>query len=316
MMANLALLLVGAGFLLGTLGYARMKSTRNAALVELLDNELEEATRSPQDISNLMERAGNFTERAIGKTESAGKLRFKLIQSGSTMKVGEFWTTVAIIAAMVGAAALLLTGSPVAAIALTVATPVVALSRLKTKARKRVQKMESQLPEVLQLIAGALDSGTSLLVAMELAGEEGEAPLAPELGRVVTESGVGRPLLEALEAMAERIGSRDISWTVKAIRIQHQTGGKLADTLRTLAEFMGQRQEVRGEIRALSAEAKISGKVLIAMPITIGVFFYMTRREYVEPLFTTTLGKIMLGMTAMGMVIGHLWMKKLANVEM
>ena len=196
-----------------------------------------------------------------------------------------------------------------------VLVPTLALSSLKRRAEKRVAKLESQLPEALQLIAGSLDAGTSLMLGMELAGMEGESPLADEFARVVAESAVGRPMLEGLDAMAERIGSKDIAWTVKAIRIQHQTGGRLAETLRVLAEFMHSRQEVRGEVRALSAEARISGKLLIGMPITLGAFLYLTRRPYIEPLFTTPAGNVLLIGAGFGLLLGHIWMKKLAQVE-
>lgn len=315
MIATLAMFMVGAGFVLGSIGVSMTRKTRGAALKELLEDELDKSSRSPEDLSDLMERAGAFAERALGKTQSAGKLRFKLVQSGSTMKVGEFGTTLAVTAVVLAAIMFVMTKSLFLALGTVVLVPVIGMVRLSGKARKRVLKLESQLPEVLQLIAGSLDSGTSLLVAMELAGEEGDAPLANELARVVAESGVGRPLLEALDAMAARIGSRDISWTAKAIRIQNQTGGKLAETLRVLADFMGARQEVRGEIRALSAEAKISGKVLVAMPICIGIFFYFSRRAYMEPLISTTIGHVMLAGSAVGMLIGYLWMRKMSNVE-
>jgi len=311
----LSMLMVGAGILLGAYGYFQSRSERNSALRELLESELDEPTKSPEDISQLMERAGAFAERALGESKRLGRVRFKLMQAGSTVKAGEFGATVALVTLIAAALALLLTRSPLATLGAIVVIPWVAMSRLNSKARKRVIKLESQLPEVLQLIAGSLDAGTSLLLGMELAGEEGEAPLSLEFARVVAESSVGRPLLESLDAMAERIGSKDITWTVKAIRIQHQTGGKLADTLRVLGDFMHARQEVRGEVRALSAEALISGKILIGLPISIGLFLFMIRRPYIMPLFTTVYGKLMLGGGGIGLVIGHLWMKKLGRVE-
>jgi tight adherence protein B len=262
-----------------------------------------------------MEKAGAFADRAMGQSDAVGKVRFRLIQSGSTLQSGEFGAMVGMGTLVVALLLFLVLDSIWLAPVAFLVIPFLALSRLKSKAAKRVTKLENQLPEALQLIAGSLDSGTSLLLGMELAGEEGESPLADELARVVAESSVGRPLLEALDSMSARIGSKDIAWTVKAIRIQHQTGGRLADTLRILADFMHSRQEVRGEVRALSAEARISGKLLIFMPISIAIFLYITRRDYIEPLFTTGLGNLMLGAAGVGLLFGHLWMKKLAKVE-
>ena len=315
MMQLASILLIGAGFVVCAIGMSKGATDRNAALRELLDKELDVPTRSPQDLSKLMEKAGAYADRAMGQSQAVGKVRFWLIQSGSTLKSGEFGAMVAMGALVVAALLYLFTDSIIGALVGLVVIPMLANSRLKSKAAKRVAKLESQLPETLQLIAGSLDSGTSLLLGMELAGAEGESPLADELARVVAESSVGRPLLEGLEAMSERIGSKDISWTVKAIRIQHQTGGKLADTLRILADFMHTRQEVRGEVRALSAEARISGKILIIMPISIAVFLYLTRREYIAPLFDTLPGNFMLAAAALGLLLGHIAMKKLSKVE-
>lgn len=315
MIALLATLLVGAGIALAAWGVAISKDNRKAALQELLDLELQAPTKSAQELSGLMERAGAFTDRALGKTPIAERLRKTLIRAGSPKTAGEFGGKLAIIAVLASALTFLLSGSPLIALGPAILMPLIGFARLRKKAYKRVLKMETQLPEVLQLVAGSLDSGTSLLVALELAGEEGEEPLSMEIGRMVAECQVGRPLLEALDAMAERVGSKDVAWTAKAIRIQHQTGGKLADTLRILAEFMHARVEVRGEIRALSAEARISGKVLIAMPILISAFFYVARREYMAPMLETRMGHIMIGAGVAGLTIGHLWMKKMVKVE-
>ncbi len=314
-MTFLAALLVAAGVLMVTVGIAQRSSGRRKHLRQLLEVELQEPTRSPEALSDLMEKAGAFAERAMGRSTTAVSLRGRLTQAGSNLKAGEFMALVAFMAALLAAGAWMLSNSLVIGLLVGCATPFFGIMYLKNRARKRLLLLESQLPAVLQLLAGSLDSGSSLLLAMELAGDEGDPPLATELSRVIAETRVGRPLLESLEAMAERIGSRDISWTVEAIRIQHQTGGKLADTLRILADFMRARLEVRGEVRALSAEARISGKVLTGMPIAIGAFLFIFRRGYLDPLISTLFGQMMLGAAVVGLILGSLWMRRMAQVE-
>ena len=314
-MTFLAALFVAAGILMVAVGISQRSSGRREHLRQLLEVELQEPTKSPEALSDLMEKAGAFAERAMGKTTTAISLRGRLTQAGSNLKAGEFMAILAFIASIAGALVWMLSNSLFVGLIVAALTPLVGLMHLKNRARKRLIALESQLPSVLQLLAGSLDSGSSLLLAMELAAEEGDPPLATELSRVIAETRVGRPLLESLEAMAERIGSRDISWTVEAIRIQHQTGGKLADTLRILAEFMRARLEVRGEVRALSAEARISGKVLTALPIGIGSFLFIFRRGYLDPLISTTFGQLMLGAAVVGIVLGSLWMRRMAQVE-
>ena len=314
-MTFLAALFVGAGVLMIAIGIAQRSSGRREHLRQLLEVELEQPTRSPEALSELMERAGAYAERAMGETRTAMSLRGRLTQAGSNLKAGEFIAIVAMAAFIVGILGWVIGKSVMVGLLLPVVTPLFAMVHLRSRARKRLELLETQLPAVLQLIAGSLDSGSSLLLALELASEEGDPPLATELKRVIAETRVGRPMLESLEAMADRIGSKDISWTVEAIRIQHQTGGRLADTLRVLADFMRARVEVRGEVRALSAEARISGKVLIGLPICIGIFLFIFRRGYLNPLLTTTFGQVMLGAAVAGMVLGSLWMRRLVQVE-
>jgi tight adherence protein B len=165
------------------------------------------------------------------------------------------------------------------------------------------------------MLSGSLEAGSSVLQAIELVVEEGDPPLATELARVVAETKVGRPLLESLQALAERIGSSDLDWTVEAIRIQNQTGGKLADTLRVLADFMRARLEIRGEVRALSAEARLSAKVLTALPLLVGAFLFLFRGSYLEPLYTTSTGRVMLIVGIAGLVFGSIWMRRMVRVE-
>jgi tight adherence protein B len=312
----LAALFVGAGLLMVILGIAQRSSGRREHLRQLLEVELEEPTRSPEALSDLMERAGAYAEKAMGKSSNtAVSLRGRLSQAGSNLKPGEFVAIVGIASVIMAVLGAVLGKSVLVGLLMGVATPVVGIFYLKNRARKRLVLLETQLPAVLQMLAGSLDSGASLLLALELAGEEGDPPLATELNRVIAETRVGRPILESLEAMADRIGSKDVSWTVEAIRIQHQTGGRLADTLRVLADFMRARVEVRGEVRALSAEARISGKVLTGMPILIGAFLFFFNRSYLDPLLTTAFGWVMLGAAGVGLLLGTLWMRRMIQVE-
>jgi tight adherence protein B len=118
-------------------------------------------------------------------------------------------------------------------------------------------------------------------------------------------------MLDSLQAMADRCASQDLDWTVEAIRIQYTSGGSLSETLRTLAEFMRARVEIRAEVRALSAEARLSGKVLTGLPLGVGGFLMLFRPDYVAPLYQTGTGKMMLVAAGVGMLMGTLWMKRI-----
>jgi tight adherence protein B len=126
---------------------------------------------------------------------------------------------------------------------------------------------------------------------------------------------MGRPLLDALDAMALRLDVRDLDWTVEGIRIQEQVGGRLAEMLRTLAGFMRAREEVRRELRALTAEGKLSAYVLGALPVVMLLFMVLSAKSYVHPLFAETQGRILLGVMAVLMTGSALAMRRIIDVE-
>ena len=126
--------------------------------------------------------------------------------------------------------------------------------------------MQEQLPDALALMAASVEGGQTFQRSIDMYRRDAKAPLSDELDRVMAEVAVGSDLVVALENMAERSGVEDLKWAVEAVRIQQSTGGRLAPILHTLADFMRTRQEVRREVQTLSAEGRMSGYVLFAIP--------------------------------------------------
>lgn len=315
MVPFIAALLVGAGLFGLVVGLARQARDRREALGALVAAELAEPSGTPESLTELMGKAGMLAERVLGRTSTFDRIELHLNRAGWSLRPAEFFGLVGVCSFVVGTLAWALFSSPIVGFAAVVFSAAVWVALLVRRSRSRVRKIDEQLPGVLQLLAGSLEAGSSVLHAFELVAEEGDPPIASEFSRVVAETKVGRPLLEALDAVAGRIGSRDLDWTVEAIRIQQQSGGKLADVLRVLAEFMRARLEVRGEVRTLSAEARLSARVLTVLPILIGLFMFGFRRGYFEPLYATTLGRAMLVVGALGIVVGSLWMRRVVRVE-
>jgi tight adherence protein B len=309
----LAPALVAAGIVTIACGIASRVKARGRALARLLDLERADPTESPQTLVALMERAGAVADRAFKGTTTTARLQSALAAAGIRLRPGEFGVIVALAGLAGGGITTILSGSPILGAVVFVIIPVAGSVWMRRRAAKRRQDLEAQLPTVLQLLAGSLDSGASMMHAMEIVANEGDEPLAAEFARVVAESQVGRPLLDSLQAMADRCGSQDLDWTVEAIRIQYTTGGSLSDTLRVLGDFMRARVEVRAEVRALSAEARFSGKILTALPIGVGGFLLLFRRDYMAPLYTTSLGKILLASAAAGMAVGAAWMRRIVR---
>jgi tight adherence protein B len=306
----LAALLVAGGVVAIAWGVASGEKAGRQSLVQLLDLERVDPTQSPQTLVTLMERAGALADRAFKGTATSSKLQASLASAGVKLRPGEFGVVSAGVGVL-GALVSLLFVPLVISVAILVGLPLAIYFWMIRKGKKRRIALENQLPTVLQLLAGSLDSGASMLHAMEIVAQEGNAPLADEFARVVVETQVGRPMLDSLQAMADRCASQDLDWTVEAIRIQYTSGGSLSETLRTLAEFMRARVEIRAEVRALSAEARLSGKVLTGLPLLVGGFLMLFRPDYVAPLYQTGTGKMMLVAAGFGMLTGTMWMQRI-----
>jgi tight adherence protein B len=115
--------------------------------------------------------------------------------------------------------------------------------------------------------------------------EQADAPLSEELSQVLAETQLGRPLLDCLERMAVRLEIRDLTWVVQAVRIQQTVGGRLADLLHTLADFIRAREELRREVKVLTAEGRLSAFILGALPVFILLAVQIVDPGYLKPLY-------------------------------
>jgi tight adherence protein B len=186
---------------------------------------------------------------------------------------------------------------------------------LAVRASRRQAKFEEQLPSTLQLLAGALQAGHSLQQAVDTVVHEAGDPIANEFHRVLTEARLGRPLEEAFEAMAKRTRSVDFEWTVMAISLQRQVGGNLAEVLGTVAQTIRDRYSLKRQIRALSAEGRLSSLILTVLPVLMFLALLVFNPEFLAPLYTTTTGLIMLAAAGVLMIVGVFWMKKLTEIK-
>jgi Flp pilus assembly protein TadB len=180
---------------------------------------------------------------------------------------------------------------------------------------RRRAAFAEQLPDVLQIIAGSLQSGFSLPQALDSVVRDDTQPAAAEFSRAIAETRIGGELEVALERVADRMGSMDLRWTVMAIRIQRSVGGNLVEVLHNTVEMMRERSAIRRHVRALSAEGRLSAYILIALPLLVGGWLFFSRDSYMHPLYTTPLGLAMLITAAVLMVLGTWWMRNVIKVE-
>ncbi|MEU0885600.1 type II secretion system F family protein [Lentzea sp. NPDC005914] len=188
-------------------------------------------------------------------------------------------------------------------------------SFLKFRIGRRRALFGEQLPDTLQLVAGALRSGFSLAQALDSMVREGTQPIAGEIARSLARTRLGVSVEDALDKAADRMRCQDLSWVVMAIRIQREVGGNLAELLLTTVDTMRERATVRRQVKALTAEGRMSAYVLISLPIGLGLWLFTSRRDYIEPLYTRPAGWMMLGATVVCLCVGWFWMKKMIKVE-
>lgn len=186
---------------------------------------------------------------------------------------------------------------------------------MKFRHGRRLNRFNGQLAETLGLMAGGLQAGLSLPQAIDSVVREGNEPMAGELRRALVEQRLGVDITDALEGVGFRMDSEDFNWIVMAIRIQREVGGNLAEILHTVADTLREREYLRRQVRALSAEGRLSGYILTALPPLIGLYMMFANPDYVSLLYTTLPGFILLGVAAVLLGIGSFAMSKLAKVE-
>jgi tight adherence protein B len=179
----------------------------------------------------------------------------------------------------------------------------------------RVEKLSSQLPEALTMLSNSLKAGFGLLQALSAASEQLQHPISTEFGRTIHEMNVGSGAEEALQALSERNESYDLDIVVTAILVQRTVGGNLGEILDNVADTMRERIRIRGEIQTLTAQQKLTGIVIGLLPLFVAILFSVLSPGYINPLFETGLGKIMLVIAVVMEVIGLMVIQRILDIE-
>lgn len=283
----------------------------------LRQRKLNKTTKGPRDQpgsfaemrASLVDQTTNMVEQRNG-----GRLRRMLERSGSHMRVGE-WVLI-VLATLIALAGLsYLIGGPGPAILVAILVPIAARGLLKRKIDQRQEAFADQLPDLLQNLSSALRAGQSLPQAVASIAPELHAPASEELKRVVIENRIGRDLILSFEDLASRMDSIDFDWVVRAIDINYRTGGDLSVILRRLDSTIRARNHVAGTVRSLTAEGRMSGVVLAALPPVIMLAVMFINPEFLDPLFYTTLGRFLLGAAVVQLVVGSLWLSRMARFK-
>lgn len=317
--ALVAAVLVGGGLALVVVGLITRVRTKQRTLAQILDDTMgtaevpvEVVSESPEhgELSALTVRISGI----FGRVDTHGALEKRLERAAIPLRAGEYLVISSAIALALALVIGVMTGSPIGSIIAIALVAGIAWYLPSRKAAKRIKQIQEQLPDALALMSASVEGGQTFQRSIDMYRRDAKPPLSAELDRVMAEVAVGSDLVVALENMAERSGVEDLTWAVEAVRIQQSTGGRLAPILKTLADFMRTRQEVRREVQTLSAEGRMSGYVLFAIPLFL-VFALETKDPgYLQPMMHGA-GLVVLIFTAGLMALGFWIVRRMVNID-
>jgi tight adherence protein B len=214
-----------------------------------------------------------------------------------------------------GSMMLTATGSVLIGAFATVVGTMLPIMYVRRRRTRRLNAFEEFLPESIDLVGRALRAGHPLSAGFKMAADDGPEPVAGEFRRIFEEQRFGLPLQDSLLGMADRINLVDVRILVTAILIQREVGGNLAEILDNLSAVVRARFTIRRQVRVYTAQGRMTGYLLSALPLIIFAILYALNGKYMSILFTDPVGKILVGVALSMQLIGFLWIRKIIKIE-
>ncbi|GAB6157737.1 type II secretion system F family protein [Desulfotomaculum varum] len=259
----------------------------------------------------LLERASRlFAKRAISK-----RMELELTKADIPLRGEEFM--VLVLLAGLGSALffLMLTLNLVLCLIAALIGLVIPFFLVRLTRQKRLLNFNSQIGDALVIMSNSLRSGFSFLQAMDMVRKELPDPISKEFGRTFKEINLGTPAEEALQNMAQRVKSDDLDLLVTAVLIQRQVGGNLAEVLDNIAETIRERIRIKGQIRTLTAQGRISGYVIGLLPLALAAVMFVISPAYLMTLFTSPVGLLLVAGAIISELMGVFLIKKIVDIE-
>ena len=263
-------------------------------------------------------RAGEEDEliRILGdRIPQIWDLHHLLVQSGLGWTLRGLALRSVAFATLTGAVTLLLVDRPVLAVLASVLGAVAPGLYASRRKKKRIHRLESQLPDAIDLIARAVRAGHPLSEGLRMVSEEAQEPLASEFRVTFEEQKFGLPFDEALMGLGDRVEVVDVRILVTAILVQREVGGNLSEILEQIAETMRARFTLKRQVRVYTSQGRMSGYTLAALPIVVGLAVSVINPPYMRTLFLEPLGQALLVGAAVLQGIGFLWIRRIVDVR-
>lgn len=251
-----------------------------------------------------------------GKRRRKATLSMRISQAGLTWSAQGFLIGSGVLGLLLGIVVYLSSGNVLTALA-GVAVGGFGLPNwlLRFKAKRRITKFINEFPNAVDIIVRGIRAGLPLSDCLRVIVTETTEPVRSEFRHILESQSVGLPLGEAVERIAERIPIAETSFFAIVISIQQKAGGNLSEALSNLSRVLRDRKKMRNKVKAVSSEAKASAMIIGCMPFVVGLLIYLTSPKYIELLWTTSTGQMMMAIGAFWMGIGIMVMKKMISFE-
>lgn len=186
---------------------------------------------------------------------------------------------------------------------------------MNRKIKLRIEKFNEGLPDMITTIVGSLRSGYSFSQALKTVAEECESPIKEEVTLMLKEMNYGITMEEALHNLSERMPSNDFEMLIQSVLIQRQVGGNLANVLDIIVKTIRDRNRIQRQVQTLTSQGRLSGKVIGSLPVVLGIMIYLINPEYINALFSNTIGIMIISVGVVSGVIGFVLINKLTKIE-
>jgi len=242
-------------------------------------------------------------------------MKEELAMANVLLRVEEFFFIQAVCALLPALLLSLITGNiiiPVLSALLGFYSPIIILHK---RQKDRLRQLDEQLPNALSLMSNSLKAGYGFTQAMETVMRDATPPISDEFRRAIQEMSLGATVEEALRGMSERIGSKDIELMITAILIQLQVGGNLAELLDGIAATIQERVRIRGQIRIVTAQGRLTGVIVGLLPFALAFIMSIFKPDYLKVLIINPVGRMMLLVGLLAQLVGVFLVRKIVNME-
>jgi tight adherence protein B len=291
------------------------KAETDRAVVKASRDRLAEAAKRRKSVQDSLKDLDD-RQKARDRNIKKPPLRIQLRQAGMSIAIERFYIYSAITGVVVTIIAFF-GGAPLIALPGALLAGAIGLPRWFVSFRRgrRVKAFLNEFPNALDVIVRAVKSGLPLNDGIRLIAQESQEPVKTEFRRIVEAQQMGMPTAEATLRMQETMPCPEAGFFGIVIQIQQQAGGNLSEALGNLSRVLRDRKKMKAKVQALSMEAKASAAIIGALPFIVAFLVYLTSPGYIMPLFTTSKGHLILGISAIWMAMGVFVMKKMINIE-